>query len=230
MLASTRIIFAASIRGLWYGFRGEQYKINSMLNKKSYSILKIVRANINIVGNENLNIQPGDKYIVMSTHSSHYDIFALFITFAGAIRMIAKKELFSIPLLGKAMLAAKTIPLDRNNPKQIIKDLSYAKKIMQEGFIIWISPEGSRVTNHLGRKLKKGGFVTAIQTGAKILPVYISGTDKVLPSNTWDFCLNQNISVKIMPEIETSEYSMKTLPELMEKVSESWEEAIHDVE
>jgi 1-acyl-sn-glycerol-3-phosphate acyltransferase len=225
MAVCTKIIFVASIRGLWYGFRGEQNKINTMLHKKCLVILKIVRARISIIGKENLNLQPGKQYIVMSTHSSHFDIFALFITFAGAIRMIAKKELFSIPLLGRAMLAAKTIPLDRNNPKQVIKDLAYAKKIMKEGFLIWISPEGSRVTNHVNRKLKKGGFVTAIQTNAKIIPVYISGTEKILPSNTWDFNLDQNISVRIMPEIDTSKYSMKTLPDLMDELSKSWKQA-----
>ena len=223
MSASTSIIFATSIRGLLYGYIHRQDKINRMLYKYSINLLNIVKAHLNISGKENINIKSNKKYIVMSNHSSHYDIFILFYLFRGDIRMIAKKELFDIPLLGRAMKSANTIPLDRKNVKQAMRDLEYAKKILEKNNVIWISPEGGRKKRHERKNLKKGGFIMAMQSNANIIPIFISGSDKILPPNTWDFSTNQEVDVKIMPEIDTSKFSISNISELMDVVFELWQ-------
>ncbi|NQY43598.1 MAG: 1-acyl-sn-glycerol-3-phosphate acyltransferase [Legionellales bacterium] len=225
MSASATIIFVSSIRGLLYGCIDRQDKINRMLYEYSINLLNIVKARLNISGKENIRIKSNKKYIVMSNHSSHYDIFILFYLFGGNIRMIAKKELFKIPLLGRAMRAANTIPLDRKNVKHAIQNLEYAKKILNEHNVIWISPEGGRKKKHEKKNLKKGGFIMAIQSDAIIIPIFISGSDKILPANTWDFATNQEVNVKILPEIETSKFTIKNISKLMDLVFEAWQDA-----
>ncbi len=226
MLVSTKIIFIMCLRGIWYGYRGRHHVVSFRLYDSALLLLDLVRAKVDVSGQENIIIRQDRKYIIMCNHSSHYDIPLSLIAFRGAnIRMIAKKELFSIPLFGAAMKATKTVCIDRKNLKQAIKDLAYAKQVMSQGFIIWVSPEGSRLRTSENKALKKGGFITAIQAKAMIIPMYINGAENILPAKTWDFYLEQKISVKILPQIDASEYAASSLPELMDKLSEVWDKA-----
>ncbi|NQY43805.1 MAG: 1-acyl-sn-glycerol-3-phosphate acyltransferase [Legionellales bacterium] len=226
MLVSAKLIIVMCIRAVWYGSRDRQRVVSFRLFDGSFFLLNLVRAQVKFSGQENITIRKDRKYIIMCNHSSHYDIPLTFMAFGGAqIRMIAKKELFKIPLFGQAMRASKTVCIDRKNLTQAIRDLDQAKKIMEEGFIVWISPEGSRLKKDGKKQLKKGGFITAIQTEAIIIPMYISGAEKILPAKTWDFYLDQEVSVKVLPQIDAAKYSRNTLPDLMNELTTTWEKA-----
>jgi 1-acyl-sn-glycerol-3-phosphate acyltransferase len=118
----------------------------------------------------------------MSNHQSHYDVPVLYSVFGGTVRMIAKVELFKIPVFGKAMRHAGFIAIDRSNRESAIANLAAAKKALAEGTSIWIAPEGTRSpTGEIGT-FKKGGFNVAFDVGADILPVTVQGTRNVLPA------------------------------------------------
>ena len=56
-------------------------------------------------------------YVYMSNHQSHLDIPMLYATLPSpTIRMLAKKELFQIPVWGTGLRAAEFIEVDRSNP------------------------------------------------------------------------------------------------------------------
>ena len=88
------------------------------------------------------------------------------------------------------------IPVDRHsNPQGRIRTILALKKILENGGRIIIFPEGtrtfktvkeSRFRTEKGKelgKLKDGAGWLALKTGAKILPIWVEGTDKVLPNN-----------------------------------------------
>lgn len=88
------------------------------------------------------------------------------------------------------------IPVDRNGgPRARISTVSALKKHLENGGRVLIFPEGtrtfktvekSRVRTANGKelgKLKDGAAWLALKTSAKILPVWVEGTDKVLPNN-----------------------------------------------
>lgn len=122
----------------------------------------------------------GEPFIIMSNHTSLYDIPVIFRAIPGSVRMVTKKELRAIPFFGKTLEILEFIYIDRKNRAQAIKDLERARDKMQSGILIWISPEGTRSASGELQKLKKGGFKLAQQTGAKIVPVSISGAFKIL--------------------------------------------------
>lgn len=164
-------------------------------------------------------------YIIMSNHASHYDIPILFQTLPGSIRMLAKKELFQIPLFGRMLKENEFPSIDRNNRRQAIQDLEVAEKIMRGGIVLWIAPEGTRSMdpNHLG-PFKKGGFILAIKTKAIIIPVGIRGSEKILPAQTWDFIPDQEIEVHVGEPIDASAFTLNQKDELLalveKKISE----------
>ncbi len=127
---------------------------------------------------------PSDEaFVVMSNHRSHYDIPVLFQALRPRrLRMVAKTELFRVPVWAGAMRAAGFVEVDRSNRIAAMRSLERAREAIRGGTSIWIAPEGTRsATGELG-PFKKGGFHLATGAGARILPVSITGTSNVLPA------------------------------------------------
>lgn len=155
-------------------------------------------------------------YIIMSNHASHFDIPLIYCTFPDdSVAMLAKKELFKIPLFGRAMKLAGCVSIDRENKRQAVKDLRHAIKTMLSGVRLWVSPEGTRsVTGEIGN-FKSGGFKIAMQAKAMIVPVTINGSNKILPTKSLNINLNQNVDIHIGKPIDTTSYKQEDLKTLI---------------
>ena len=82
-------------------------------------LLRLVRMDLSVHG-AIPDFNDGRRYLILCSHSSHYDIPASFVALPGSIRMLAKKELFRIPFLGPAMRAAEFPSIDRHNRRQAV--------------------------------------------------------------------------------------------------------------
>jgi 1-acyl-sn-glycerol-3-phosphate acyltransferase len=129
---------------------------------------------------------PADEaFVVMSNHQSLYDIPVIFQALGRRVRMVAKTELFRVPVWSRAMRAAGFVEVDRKNRNQAIESLQHAKRALAQGTSIWIAPEGTRSRSGKLLPFKKGGFHLALETGARVLPVTIVGTRDVLSATGW---------------------------------------------
>ena len=88
------------------------------------------------------------------------------------------------------------VPVDRNGGVQGgIGTVLALKKILENGGRVLIFPEGTRTFKAIRKsavrsangkelgKLKDGAAWLALKTNARILPIWVEGTDKVLPNN-----------------------------------------------
>lgn len=123
----------------------------------------------------------GESFVLMSNHQSHLDIPVLFHTLSPAIRMVTKKELFAFPMFGRAMRLTGFVEVDRSNRARAIESLRHASEVMAQGLHVWIAPEGTRSRTGEVGSFKKGGFMLAIDTKVRILPIGLWGTRDVLP-------------------------------------------------
>jgi len=130
------------------------------------------------------HIAGGQPYVLMSNHASFYDIPVVYAAFGGNLRMVAKKELFRVPVFGRAMHEAGFIEVDRQNRAAALKNLSLAKHLLEEGTSLWIAPEGTRSKDGKLGPFKKGGFRLALETQLPILPVSLVGTFEIMPPHT----------------------------------------------
>ena len=144
-------------------------------------------------------------YVYMSNHQSHMDIPVLYASVPSpTLRMVAKTELFRIPLFGRAMRASDFVEVNRKNRSRAVASLERAGEIIDSGVSVWIAPEGSRTrTGELG-SLKKGGFHLAHNTGAPIVPVAINGTYRVLPPKSTRVTAGLPVDVTFGPPIQTA--------------------------
>ncbi len=152
------------------------------------------------------HIGAGETYLIMSNHQSHYDVPVLFHVLGSNLRMIAKQELFGVPIFGAALRGSGFISIDRSNREAAIKSLEEAKPILRGGTSLWLAPEGTRSrTGELG-PFKKGGFVLALELGLPILPISIDGTFRVMPKGSLHTTPGQRVNVTIHPPIDVGPY------------------------
>jgi 1-acyl-sn-glycerol-3-phosphate acyltransferase len=136
-------------------------------------VLSFIFCPVKTFGKSNLPKEGG--FLLASNHQSHLDP-ALIPSFCPRrLRFIAKDSLFRNPIAGAIISFGGGIPIKRGKA-----DRGALDRVVQElekGYGILIFPQGTRG----GEKIQAGvGFLTA-QTGKPVVPLYIEGTDKVLP-------------------------------------------------
>lgn len=143
-------------------------------------------------------VPPDRAYVYMSNHQSHLDIPMLYATLPSpTIRMLAKTELFRIPLWGQGLRAAEFVEVDRGDHVRARRAVEYAAKLLRDGVSIYLAPEGTRSRDGRIGKLKKGGFHLALGTGAPIVPVAIRGTIDILPRGSRVMHTGRRVEVTI---------------------------------
>jgi len=123
-------------------------------------------------------------FIIVSNHQSLLDIPALLASLPLNYRMVAKKELFRIPIFGWGIKLAGYIEVDREDTRRAIRGMSDADRNLREGRSILIFPEGTRSRDGNLLPLKKGAFVIGIKNAAPVLPCVVHGSFFLLPKGT----------------------------------------------
>jgi 1-acyl-sn-glycerol-3-phosphate acyltransferase len=168
------------------------------------------------------HVDKQSNYVVMSNHQSHYDIPVMFQALGIRIRMIAKTELFRIPVMGRAMLDSGFIELDRSNRRRALESMKVAKqRILEDRLSVWIAPEGTRSKDGKLGEFKTGGFYLAVDAGVPILPVTIDGSIDVLRAGDTEVHRGRTVHVHIHQPIAASDYNRSRLKELMSQVRDS---------
>lgn len=124
------------------------------------------------------NIPTEGALIIAGNHLSNADPPAIG-SFAGTVRdsrFVAKKELFSVPLLGWFFRRSGYIPVDR---ARTIGDFGALKEVvhaLEKGQSVVMFPEGTRSKTGKPQKPKSGIGFLVYKTGVPVLPVKIEGT------------------------------------------------------
>jgi 1-acyl-sn-glycerol-3-phosphate acyltransferase len=174
-------------------------KCDARLDKWAHAVIDRAEVQLEVTGLEQV---PRDRaFIVMSNHQSHYDIPILYCIWPGRLRMVAKIELFKIPIWGRAMREAGFVPVDRSgSPEargQAQAALQQAAAALAGGTSIWIAPEGTRSPDGKLGKFKKGGFRLAADTGTPIVPVALDGSWDIIPKKTRVVHRGQRVRVTV---------------------------------
>ncbi len=168
----------------------------------------------------------GGPFVVMSNHQSLYDIPALYQTLPLRLRMVAKAELFRIPIWAQAMRAAGFVELDRSARERAIESLERAQAALSQGTSIWIAPEGTRSKDGQLGPFKSGGFHLAVGAGARILPVTISGTRAILPAKGARVIRGAEVRVAVHEPIDPSAFGTEVNDALIAAVRGKIESAL----
>jgi 1-acyl-sn-glycerol-3-phosphate acyltransferase len=148
-------------------------------------LLKICNVNIVIIGSEHL--KEGETYIYASNHSSLFDIPVILSALKDNIRIMYKKELEKIPILGWCLKVSPYISVNRSDPRDAMSGLEESLNSIREDVSVVIYPEGTRSKDGSLGSFKRGAFFLASRSGKPIVPIAIIGTNKILPSRSFEF-------------------------------------------
>jgi len=95
------------------------------------------------------------------------------------IHWLGKREMVDWPILGRLARAGSVHPIDRGTAD--IEAFRLAQRILDEGHVLVIFPEGTRSPTGALQEAKDGLAMLALRTGATILPVGVAGTDRFWP-------------------------------------------------
>jgi 1-acyl-sn-glycerol-3-phosphate acyltransferase len=124
-------------------------------------------------------LDPDSSYIVVSNHLSNLDPPLHIATLPIPIRFLAKKELFRVPILGRAMKSVGMIETDRQAHASAHRAINeQVAEVIAMGKSLIIYPEGHRSRDSEMQPFKKGAFRIAVDNGLPVVPVTIAGTDR----------------------------------------------------
>lgn len=181
-------------------------------------VLQLAGVSYKLHCQEKINFAASRAYIFMSNHQSLYDIPIIFVSIPGHVRLMAKKELFEIPVFGTAMRCAEMISVNRDDPVDAAARFAEAKNKLQSGLRLWIFPEATRSLDGNLLPFKLGGFRLAVETQAIIIPVSISGTINILRSRDKMITTGQNVVLRMGRPVDAKHYALTNLHGLMREV------------
>jgi len=195
------------------GMRGELIRIGQWAVRVGCGFLGL---RVRVSGLE--RVDPGVPCLFMANHLSFLDGPLLAMAVRRTARIILKKSLFRIPVLGIAMRHVGFVPVDRKGTKGGQRSLRRAARLVRgKGYSFLIFPEGTRSRDGKMRPFRRGGFFLALESGAPIVPVTIDGTYELMPKGQW-FARPGEVRIVFHAPVPVGGYGLETMPELMEKV------------
>ena len=171
--------FAALVGFPWTFITGDVSFLYRVSMWSALSGIRLVGVRVETQGRE--KIVPARTYIYMSNHVSNLDPPILLPLIPRRTSVMAKKELFSYPVLGKAMRLGSLVPVDRGNRDAGIAAVREASAVLQQGISMSIFVEGKRSFDGKLLPFKKGPFYLAVENNVPVVPVTIVGTHYVMP-------------------------------------------------
>ena len=176
--------------------------------------LRIAGIRVHVEGLENI---PQGVCIFASNHASNLDPVALTPNIPRRISLLAKKEVFKIPVLSKAIRMAKIVPVDRGDSEAAAESVDLAIKYLKEGLSFCVYPEGTRSRDGRLLPFKRGTFVMAIRAGVPVVPVSLAGTQNLMRKGDW-LIYPGEVTVRFGPAVATTGYGMEQREELRRTV------------
>jgi cytidylate kinase len=121
--------------------------------------------------------------ILVANHASNADpvIVGAFLTprLGRRIHWMGKQELFDWPVIGWAARRGGVHPVDRSTAD--LDAFRLARRILDEGHVLMIFPEGTRSADGVLRQPKDGAAMLALRTGAPVVPIGVGDSDRLWP-------------------------------------------------
>ena len=137
---------------------------------------------VRAVGREQL--EDGRAYLFMSNHASNLDPPVITPLLGQRIAIIAKQELFRIPLFGRAMRAARFVAVNRAQRRSAVESVGNAAHVLQSGLGMLVFPEGTRSRDGKLLPFKRGAFQLAMEAGVPVVPITVVGSHDAWPKGS----------------------------------------------
>lgn len=194
-----------------------------LMRSLAYFLCKwILNLKVEVEGLE--NIPKSGRLVAYANHKSYTDAFAIIQFFPRSITLTPKKSVFKIPFIRHWLKAYNVFAINRNNPRETLKDMAQAIETVKYGQVILFFPEGS-IKDRLATKVvnaKAGSFRLVKEAEADLLPIGLFGND--LARKRWPrrtvrkIVVHPPISYEEFKDLNTKEIAQVFMDTINEKM------------
>ncbi len=163
------------------------------------------------------NIPKDGPVILAANHVSYWDPVIVGSVCPRAVRFMAKKELFSYIVFGRILKSLYAFPIDRKKSDR--EAIRAALKVLKNGEVLGMFPEGTRIKNKRLGEFKQGMAMIAIRSQAPIIPITIRNSSKIF-SKGWFRSFQVIIGEPVVynNKINNNKYKTEDIKELTNSV------------
>ncbi|PYV18524.1 MAG: 1-acyl-sn-glycerol-3-phosphate acyltransferase [Acidobacteria bacterium] len=226
MFATLRAIFVLSVTMAYILLLGPPMLIYSLLAGNTRALYRVAMAGarmamwlagirVEVLGRENILFH--EPVVFMPNHQSIADPPAVMVHLP-IVLVLVKQESFRVPVLGWAMRLHGFLPVSRRkNREEAIQVVEQAAAALKSGHSFLVYPEGTRSPDGRLQPFKKGVFVMALKAGAPIVPISVSGANKIMRKG--EVALRPGvIRLTVHPPISTAGMGLEARDKVMQQV------------
>ena len=210
------IVFVLPFLILWTWITGSPDFMYSVAMRGLRIANRLAGIRIRVEGVE--NIPPG-VCIFASNHVSNIDPPAMVTAIPRRVSLLAKKEVFRIPILAIALRQAHFVPVDREDREAAAAAVDHAVRYLKQGDSFAVYPEGTRSRDGRLGSFKRGTFVMAIEAGVPVVPVSMAGTQHLMRKGSRAIQPGE-VVVRFGPAVDASQYTVERRGELLARVED----------
>lgn len=219
ILLATAVFGIVSAAIALFGSRTSSLQI-AVARVWSRSILFFAGVKVEVEGRERLHAK--GPYVFTSNHLSFIDTPVVLKSIPVQFRFLAKEELFKWPWLFIAwhLKTAGHIAVPIGDARAAVRTLSQTAKLIEsDGTSAFFFAEGGRSADGTLNEFKGGAAYIAIKAQAPLVPVALTGPDKILPMGS-NVIRAGRVRVRIGEPISTEGMTLKDRGTLTEAARE----------
>lgn len=182
--------------------------------------VRISGARLIVRGADNLRKHPVAVYA--ANHTSYMDTPVIFSTLPFQFRILAKKELWTMPFIGWHLNRSGQIPVDTVSSNSTVSSLGSAVRALRAGMPLFVFPEGARTPDGSTQPFLAGAAFLAIRAQVPLVPIALSGVYDLLPMHTRHFYPGE-ITLTVGEPISTAGMTLRQVGELNTRLREAIE-------
>lgn len=154
---------------------------------------------VRIEGRE--NVPTSGPAVVAANHQSFCDSLVIPLVVRRRVTFLAKAEYFDAKRTAWLFGALGQIPIHRQGGDASVRALATAREVLGEGNLISLYPEGTRSIDGNVHRGRTGVARLALECGVPVVPVGISGTDRIQPVGSRWFRPFKSVRVSFGPQM-----------------------------
>lgn len=123
------------------------------------------------------NVPRTGPVLVVANHLHNADPVLIAVACPRPLHFMAKRELFSIPVIGPLIRGVGSFPVDRGKADRAA--LRRAEQTLAQGIAVAIFPEGTRSPTASLRRAYPGAALLALRAGVPVLPIAVTGSERL---------------------------------------------------
>lgn len=157
--------------------QGDVYPLLYVFTRTALWWLYALAGGVTVEGRE--HIPATGPAIIAPNHISHTDPPLIAISNRRPVTIMAKEELFKIPILGPYIDHLGTFPVRRGAADRAALRMTLDR--LAQGRLVLIFPEGTRGDGITLQQPERGMGMIAIKSGAPVVPAAVWGTNRMMP-------------------------------------------------